>query len=97
MATYISLINYTDQGVRNIKDGPKRLDTAKKMLKDMGGELKAFYLTMGGYDIVTIAEAPSDETVAKFVLMLGSAGNVRTTTLKAFTEAEYRKLVSSLP
>ena len=97
MPTYVSLINYTDQGIRNIKDSPKRLDAAKKLIKDMGGELKAVYLTMGSYDLVTVAEAPNDETVAKFVLTLAAAGNVRTVTLKAFPEAEYRKLVSTLP
>ncbi|MGH7276085.1 MAG: GYD domain-containing protein [Candidatus Rokuibacteriota bacterium] len=97
MPTYVSLINYTDQGIRNIKDGPKRLDAAKKLLKDMGGELKAVYLTMGSYDLVSVAEAPNDETVAKFVLTLASAGNVRTVTMKAFPEAEYRKLVATLP
>ena len=97
MATYISLVNYTDQGIRNIKDSPKRLDAAKKLLKDLGGELKAFYLTMGAYDIVIVAEAPSDEVVAKFSLAAGSLGNVRTTTLKAFTEAEFRKIVGALP
>ncbi len=97
MPTYVSLINYTDQGIRNVKDSPKRLDAAKKLLKDMGGEMKAFYLTMGGYDIVTVAEAPNDETVAKFVLALASSGNVRTTTMKAFPEAEYRKLIAGLP
>ncbi len=97
MPTYVSLINYTDQGVRNIKDSPKRLDAAKKLIKDMGGELKAVYLTMGAYDLVTVAEAPNDETVAKFVLTLAAAGNVRTVTMKAFPETEYRKLVSTLP
>ena len=97
MPTYVSLINYTDQGIRNIKDSPKRLDAAKKLLKDIGGELRAVYLTMGSYDLVTVAEAPNDETVAKFVLTLAAAGNVRTVTLKAFPEAEYRKLVSTLP
>ena len=97
MATYVSLINYTDQGIRNVKDSPKRLDAAKKLLKDMGGEMKAFYLTMGGYDIVTVAEAPNDEAVAKFVLTLAASGNVRTTTMKAFPEAEYRKLIAGLP
>ncbi len=97
MATYISLINYTDQGIRGIKDSPKRLDAAKKLLKDMGGELKGFYFTMGGYDAVTVAEAPSDEVVVKFVLAVASAGNVRTTTLKAFTEAEFRKVIAALP
>jgi uncharacterized protein with GYD domain len=97
MPTYISLVSYTDQGIRNIKDSPKRLGTAKKMLKDLGGELKEFYLTLGQYDIVTILEAPTDEVVAKFVLALASAGNVRTTTLKAFPEAEYRKVIAGLP
>lgn len=94
--TYVSLINYTDQGIRTVKDSPKRLDAARKLLKDLGGELKAFYLTMGSYDLVTVAEAPNDETLAKFVLTLASAGNVRTLTMKAFTESEYRKLISTL-
>ncbi len=97
MATYIALVNYTDQGVKNVKDSPKRLDAAKKLIKDLGGELKAFYLTMGPHDIVTVAEAPNDEAMAKFVLALASGGNVRTLTMKAFTEAEYRKLIASLP
>ncbi|MGE5850317.1 MAG: GYD domain-containing protein [Candidatus Methylomirabilota bacterium] len=97
MATYVILINYTDQGIRNIKESPKRLDAAKKMLKGMGGEIKDFYLTMGSYDIAIIAEAPSDEAIAKFALASGSLGNVRTTTLKAFPEAEYRKIVAALP
>lgn len=97
MPTYISLINYTDQGIRNIKDSPKRLDAAKKLLKGLGGELKAFYLTLGPYDIITVAEAPNDEVVTRFVLALASAGNVRTTTLKAFPEAEYRKIIAGLP
>ncbi len=97
MATYIILINYTDQGIRNIKDSPKRLDAAKKMLKTMGGEIKDFYLTMGSYDIAIVAEAPSDDVIAKFALASGSLGNVRTTTLKAFPEAEYRKIIGALP
>lgn len=97
MPTYISLINYTDQGIRNIKDSPKRLDAAKKLLKGLGGELKAFYLTLGLYDIITVAEAPNDEVVTRFVLTLASAGNVRTATLKAFSEAEYRKIIAGLP
>ena len=97
MPTYINLINYTEQGIRNIKDSPKRLDAAKKLLKDLGGEFKQFYLTMGSHDIVVVAEAPSDDVMAKFVLALSSAGNVRTTTLKAFPEPEYRKIIQGLP
>jgi uncharacterized protein with GYD domain len=97
MSTYIILINYTDQGIRNIKDSPKRLDASKKMLKDMGGEVKEFYLTMGSYDIAIVVNAPSDAVIAKFALATGSLGNVRTTTLTAFPEAEYRKIIGELP
>lgn len=97
MPTYISLITYTQQGIQNVKESPKRLDAAKKLLKDMGGELKDFYLTMGPYDIVVVAEAPSDDVMARFALAVGSLGNVRTTTLKAFPEAEYRKIIEGLP
>ncbi len=97
MATYISLINYTDQGIRNIKESPKRVDAARELLKKVGGELRQLYLTMGAYDLVAVVEAPSDEVMAGFVLALGSAGNVRTTTLKAFPEADYRRIVVALP
>ena len=97
MATYISLSNYTDQGIRDIKNAPKRVSAAKKLIAANGGKLKAFYLTMGGYDLVTIIEAPDDETVAKTILMLAGQGNVRTTTLRAFTESEFRSIVASLP
>ena len=97
MATYLILVNYTDQGIRNVKDSPKRLDAAKKLLKSMGGEIKDFYLTMGSYDLAIVAEAPSDDVIAKFSLASGSLGNVRTTTLKAFPEAEYRKIIAALP
>ncbi|HLA82218.1 MAG TPA: GYD domain-containing protein [Thermoleophilia bacterium] len=97
MPTYIILINYTDQGIRNVKESPKRLDAAKKLLKSMGGEFKQFYLTMGAYDLATIVEAPNDEAIAKFALVVGSLGNIRTTTLKAFPEDEYRKIVAALP
>ena len=97
MSTYISLVNYTDQGIRNIKDSPKRLSGVKKLAKSLGGNLKQFFLTMGGYDIVVVVDLPNDEAVAKFVLTIGAAGNVRTTTLKAFTEGEYRKIIAALP
>ncbi len=96
MATYVSLTRYTDQGIRNIKDSPARLDAAKKLFQSAGGELKQFYLAMGKYDIVIIGEAPDDEAAAKITLSLGSLGNVRTETLRVFTEGEFRKLVGSL-
>ena len=96
MPTYISLSNWTDQGIRNVRDGAKRLDAAKQMLKDAGAELKAFYMTLGAYDIVTVVEAPNDEVVAKLLLAIGALGNVRTTTLRAFSEAEARKILASI-
>ena len=97
MPTYIALIRYTPQGIQNIKDSPARLDAAKKAFQAMGGELKQWYLVMGQYDAVAIAEAPDDETMAKLALAIGSQGNIRTETLRAFTEDEFRKLIAALP
>ncbi len=97
MPTYISLIQYTDQGLQKIKESPARLDHAKKGYEAAGGKIKDFYLVMGEYDVVVIAELPNDEAAAKLALTLGSAGSIRTRTSRAFTEAEYRKLVGSLP
>jgi uncharacterized protein with GYD domain len=94
--TYVMLATWTDQGIRSAKDSPRRLDAAKKALKDMGGEFKAFYLTMGGYDLVGIYEAPDDAVAARFNLQLGAMGNIRTRTLKAFPEAAYREIINSL-
>ncbi len=97
MASYIMLINYTEQGIRNIKGSPKRADAARFLAKSCGAELKDLYLTMGEYDLIGIVEAEKDDAVAKFALALGSIGNVRTTTLKAFTEPEYRNIIETLP
>jgi len=96
MTTYIALINYTDQGIRSVRESPKRLDAGRAALREMGGEVKAFYMTMGDIDIVLVFEAPDDAVAARFVLMLGSVGNVRTKTMKAFPEAAYREIVASL-
>ncbi len=96
MPTYVSLLSYTDQGIRNIKESPARLDAAKKAFQAAGAELKQFYLMMGQYDILILAEAPDDETVGKVALSLGSLGNVRTQTFRAFPESEFRKLIASL-
>lgn len=96
MTTYIMLANWTDQGARNVKDSPSRLDAAKKALGAMGGEFKAFYMTMGEYDLIAVYEAPDDAVAARFCLQLGMAGSVRTRTLKAFPEAAYREIVRSV-
>ena len=96
MPTYITLVNWTEQGIRNVKDAPKRVDAFKQALQGMGGQLKGVYLTMGAYDLVVISEAPDDQTVAKLTLTVGSQGNVRTMTLKAFNETEFRNIVNTL-
>jgi len=96
MATYFILINWTDQGIKNIKDSPKRVDAARKAVKDIGGDLKAFYMLQGSYDAVLIMEMPNDEALAKFLLKTGALGNVRTSTMRAYTETEYRKIIGEL-
>jgi uncharacterized protein with GYD domain len=96
MAKYIMLVNWTEQGVRNVKESPKRLDAARALAKKHGCELKDFYMTMGAYDMVAHLEAPSDDAAAKFALGLAGGGNVRTNTLKAFSEADYRSIIGSL-
>jgi uncharacterized protein with GYD domain len=96
MPTYIMLANWTDQGAQKVKESPRRVDTAKKALADMGGEFKALYMTLGEYDLVMIYEAPDDAVAARFTLLLGLLGTVRTRTLKAFPEAAYREIVASL-
>jgi uncharacterized protein with GYD domain len=97
MPTYISLLQYTQQGIAAIKQGPARLDAAKQAYKKAGGELKAFYLTIGQYDAVAIADLPDDTALAKLALALGAQGNVRTETLRGFNESEYRRIVAELP
>jgi uncharacterized protein with GYD domain len=96
MATYVMLVQWTEQGMRQVEDSPKRLDAARRVLKEMGGDIKAFYMTMGDYDLVAIYDAPDDAVAARFTLMLGKMGNVRTKTMKAFPEAAYREIIGSL-
>ena len=96
MPTYVMLGSWTDQGARTVNDSPRRLDTAKKELADMGGQFRAFYMTMGEYDVVMIFEAPDDAIAARFALMFGQLGNLRTHTLKAFPEQAYREIITSL-
>ncbi len=97
MATYISLLHFTQEGVEAIKESPTRLAAAIDLFRKMGAELKEFYLVMGQYDAVVVSEAPDDETVAKLVLMIGGQGAVRTETLRAFTEDQYREIIAALP
>ncbi|BAV47167.1 GYD family protein [Mesorhizobium sp. 113-1-2] len=96
MTTYIMLMNWTEQGAKNVRDSPKRLDAARKQLGEMGGSFKAFYLTMGEFDMVAVVEAPDDAVLARFALMLAANGNLKSRTLKAFPEFAYREIISSL-
>ena len=97
MPTYICLMKLTEQGIKDIKSGPQRLEGSRKGLESLGGKLIDFYIVMGEYDYVAIAEAPSDEVAMTFLLGLGSQGNVKTVTLKAFTQEEFMELVKKLP
>jgi uncharacterized protein with GYD domain len=96
MTTYVALVNWTDQGMRDVANSPKRLDAARKELENMGGHLQNVYMTMGKYDLVLAYDAPDDAVAARFSLLLGKQGNVRTKTLKAFPEAAYREIIASL-
>ena len=97
MPTYVALMKLTEQGAKDIKNAPKRAQEFIKGLEAMGGKLQGFYLTMGEYDYIGIAEAPSDEVALTFLLGLGAAGNVKTTTLKAFKLEDFTPLVNKLP
>ena len=96
MPTYIALMNWTGDGITQVKDSPKRLDAGRKAFKKMGVKLMDTYLTMGRYDLVCVLEAPDDETYARAVLTLASKGATRTETLKAFNEADYRKIIDAI-
>ena len=96
MPTYIALANWTDRGAQQVSGSPSRVDAARKALVEMGGELRSIYMTLGDYDLVLIYEAPDDAVAARFMLMLGQQGMVRTRTLKAFPEAAYREIIHSL-
>lgn len=97
MPTYITFMKFTQKAIEDIKHGPDRLAAAKQRARQRGGEIKAFYLTMGRYDAVVITEAPNDEAAATNLLASGSQGYVRTETCRAFTEEEYRKIVAAMP
>jgi len=97
MPTYIGLYKLTDQGVKNIKDAPGRVEEAIKGAEAMGGKVIGVYSVLGEYDYVTIGEFPSDEVAMTFAMALGSRGNVRTTTLRAFTKEQFAQIVKKLP
>ena len=96
MPSYVMLANWTDQGVRSIDDLPKRIDQAKRLLGDMGGQFSSLHMTMGAYDLIGIYDAPDDAVAVRFTLMIEKMGNLRTTSLKAFPEQALREIVRSI-
>jgi len=88
MPTYVILSNFTDQGIRNIKESPKREDAFRDLCEKVDARVKDVYRTMGHYDVVAIVEAPNDLAMSTILYSLGARGNVRTETLRAFTRQE---------
>jgi uncharacterized protein with GYD domain len=96
MPKYITLVNWTEKGIQEVKDSPGRLDKARALAESLGGKFHQVYMTMGNYDLVVVLEMPNDDAAAAFALKSAAGGHIRTTTLKAFDEADYRKIVGSL-
>jgi len=95
MGTFIALLDFTEQGIRNIRDSPHRADQFNEMAEKAGAKVVAQYWTIGSHDGVLILEAPSDEVAASILLALGTSGNVRTTTLRAFEWADAQGLIET--
>jgi uncharacterized protein with GYD domain len=96
MSTFIAVINFTDQGVRAVKESPARLAAAGKLAEALGVKVKEAFWTLGQYDMIVIAEG-ADEAIAAWMYKVGSLGNIRSTTLRAFNAAEMQKIVGKMP
>lgn len=96
MPTYISLVNLTEQGVREAKNAPERLQTFETAVKEVGGKLIGFYLVLGQYDYIIVTEAPDDQTAARLVLGTIAQGSVRTQTMRAFPREEFEQIARGL-
>jgi uncharacterized protein with GYD domain len=94
MATFVILLNWTDQGIKSVKDSTSRADAASELMSSLGIEMKEVYWTLGQYDVVSIVEAPDDESITAAMLKLGSMGNVRSTTLRGFTRSEFDSILA---
>ncbi len=97
MASYFVFFRFTERGVKNVRESPARVEAAKKSFRELGATVEAFYALMGAYDTVFIVEAPDDETAARAALATASLGNVRTETVRAFDEDEFKRIVAALP
>src|SRR5438270_11539359 len=96
MPMFILSLSWTEQGIRAIKDAPKRAQASRELAKKMGIDIKEIYLTSGADDLGVIVDTPNGDNVAKFALALGAQGNVRSRTVRAWPEAEFKKLISEL-
>jgi len=94
MATFVSLINWTEQGIKNFRDTPKRADAFEALVKERGGSVKSIHWTLGEYDLIAVSEFPDAETATATLLQLGSLGNVRSATLRAFDRAEIERIIN---
>lgn len=97
MPTFTLSLSWTDQGIRSVKDAPKRAEASKELAKKLGIQIKEVYLTSGEDDILIILDAPDGDNVAKLALALGSQGNARTRMARAWPQSEFQKLISELP
>ena len=97
MPTFIVMLNWTDQGIRAVKEAPKRIQAARERSKKIGVEIKQLFLTSGEFDLLAIVETPNPDNIVKWALATGADGNVRTRTVRAWPEAEMVKLISELP
>ena len=95
MATFISLYNFTDQGIKNVKESPKRAEAVKAMAAKMGVTIKDIYWTVGSYDMVVVRDGPED-AVTSLLLKVGSLGDIRSQTLRAYSASEFGKLVANI-
>lgn len=96
MATYIVLGRFSDQGIRAVRDTTKRADAARELAKKMGATMKEVYWTIGQYDVVALIEAPDDTAMTAFGLKTGMTGNLRTETLRAFTQSEMDAILTKV-
>ena len=96
MATYVMLAHFTEQGIKNVKDSPKRAEAFKQAARRHGATVKELFWTLGAYDIVTVVDAPDDVTMTALGLSVGAIGNVRTQTLRAFSEADMATILGKM-
>jgi uncharacterized protein with GYD domain len=97
MPIYITLFKWTEQGVKDIKNAPARIEASTKTLQELGGKVLGVYVTMGKYDLVSVTEWPDDEAAATSALAICSRGNARTMTMRAFTTREFAEIAKKLP